>query len=82
MKWMLVLLLAGCGAAPQAPQRVEVPVYVSCVKARPQRPIYEFEQLAPAASDGEIVLALARDWLLSRKYELDLEVVISGCKSI
>ncbi|QKY09494.1 hypothetical protein [Janthinobacterium lividum] len=82
MKWMLVLLLAGCGSAPLAPQRVEVPVFTPCVKSVPQRPVYEFEQLAPAASDGEIVLALARDWLLSRKYELDLEAVISGCDSI
>ena len=32
MKWMLVLVLAGCGSAPLAPQRVEVPVFTPCVK--------------------------------------------------
>ena len=79
MKWMLVLMLAGCGSAPRAPQRVEVPVFTLCVKSVPQRPAYEFAQLALAATDGEIVLALARDWPRGRKYEVELEAVITGC---
>ena len=81
MKWMLVLVLAGCGSAPPAPapQRVEVPVFTPCVKVVPQRPAYEFDQLAPAATDGEIILALARDWPRGRKYEVELEAVIMGC---
>jgi len=76
MKWMLVLVLAGCGSAPL---RVEVPVLTQCVKEVLQRPVYEFDQLAPAATDGEIVLALARDWPRGRKYEVELEAVIAGC---
>ena len=79
MKWMLVVLLAGCASVPPTPQLVEVPVFAPCVKAVPQRPVYEFGQLAPAASDGEIVLGLARDWLRGRKYELQLESIIKGC---
>ena len=79
MKWMLVLVLAGCGSAPLALQRVEVPVFTPCVKAVPQRPVYEFDKLAPMATDGEIVLALARDWPRGRKYEVELEAVIVGC---
>ena len=79
MKWMLALVLAGCGSAPLAPQRVEVPVFTPCVKVVPQRPAYEFDQLEPAAADGEIVLALARDLPRARKYEVELEAVIAGC---
>ena len=79
MKWMLVLVLAGCGSAPLAPQRVEVPVFTPCVKEVPQRPVYEFDKLVPAATDGEIVLALARDWTRGRKYEVELEAAIAGC---
>ena len=78
MKWMLVLLLAGCGNALQAPQRVEVPVFTPCLKTVPQRPAYEFDQLAPAATDGEIILALARDWQRGRKYEQLIEAALSG----
>ena len=79
MNWMLVLVLAGCGSAPLAPQRVEVPVFTSCVETMPKRPAYEFDQLTPAVTDGEIVLALARDWTRGRKYEVELEAVIVGC---
>lgn len=82
MKWMLVLVLAGCGSAPLAPQLVEIPVFTPCVKSMPQRPAYEFDQLTPAATDGEIVLALARDWPRGRKYEVELEAVIAGCLSV
>ena len=80
MKWMLVLALAGCGSAPQAPQRVEVPVFTSCVQTVPQRPTYEFDKLPSVATDGEIILALARDWPRGRKYEVELEVIIAGCR--
>lgn len=80
MKWILALLLVGCASAPQMPQRVEVPVFVPCVKTVPQRPVYEFDQLAPAASDGEIVLALARDWPRGRTYEATLQAIIEGCQ--
>ena len=80
MKWMLVLVLAGCGSAPLAPQRVEIPVFTPCVKSMPQRPAYEFDQLTPEATDGEIVLALARDWLRGRTYEAQLEAVVAGCR--
>ncbi|MGK5071163.1 hypothetical protein [Janthinobacterium sp. RT4P48] len=79
MKWMLVLVLVGCGSAPPAPQHVDVPVFTPCVKTMSQRPAYEFDQLTPAATDGEIVLALARDWTRGRKYEMELEAVIAGC---
>ena len=79
LQLILVMLLAGCASAPLAPQRVEVPVFTPCVKVVPQRPAYEFGQLAPAATDGEIVLALARDWLRWRPYEAQLEAVITGC---
>ena len=74
-----VVLLAGCGSAPLAPQRVEVPVFTPCVKVVPPRPAYEFDQLAPAATDGEMVVALARDWPRGRKYEVELEAAIAGC---
>lgn len=79
MKWMLALMLAGCGSAPVALQRVEVPVLTPCVTTVPKRPAYEFDQLTPEARDGEIVLALARDWPRGRKYEVELEAVIAGC---
>lgn len=74
------VLLAGCTSAPPAPVRVEVPVMVPCIGAVPLRPNYEFDKLLATATDGEIVLALARDWPRGRKYEGELEAVIIGCQ--
>lgn len=76
----LAALLAGCASAPPAPQIVQVPVYAPCVTTPPQRPAYEFDKLAPTATDGEIVLALVRDWPRGRTYEAKLEAAIEGCR--
>ena len=74
------VLLAGCASAPPAPVRVEIPVFTPCVKVVPQRPIYEFDKLPATATDGEIILALARDWPQGREYEKVLGAVIEGCR--
>lgn len=76
----VLLALAGCASAPPASIRVEVPVMVPCIGEVPARPAYEFDKLPAAATDGEIILALARDWLLGRRYEGDLEAAIAGCR--
>ena len=76
----LAAMLVGCASAPPPPVRVEVPVMVPCVITTPQRPAYEFDTLPSTAADGEIVLALARDWVRSRPYEIALEAVVSGCR--
>ena len=75
----LVLLLAGCASSPPAPVRVEIPVFTPCVKVVPQRPAYEFDKLPSTATDGEIVFALARDWVRARSYEASLEGTLIGC---
>lgn len=83
MRWiLLVLVLAGCASAPPTIQRVEIPVYTPCVKVVPERPTFEFDNLPADASDGAKVLALARDWARGRKYEGELEAIVSGCGPI
>lgn len=73
------MLLVWCSGAPPATQEDKVLVLVPCVGAVPVRPDCEFAKLTPAATDGEKVLALARDWPRTRKYEGELEAVIEGC---
>jgi len=73
-------LLAGCTTAPPpATQIVEVPIYTPCVKAMPPAPAFRFDKLSLDAPPGEKVLAQASDWLLGRKYELQLEALLAGC---
>lgn len=77
------VLLASCSSMPApATRRVDVPVAVSCVKASgvPKRPEYDVEKLVPSSSDGDKVLAFARDWPVGRKYEDLLEAAIAGCR--
>jgi hypothetical protein len=74
---LICLLLAGCATKP-ATVEVKVPVYVPCAKPVP-RPTFEFPALPDGASDGEKVLAMARDTLLHFKYEAQLEAVLAGC---
>lgn len=73
-----LMLLAGC-ATPPPVQQVKVPVYVPCVSAAPVRPLFAASSLASDASDGEKVLAIARDLPLHLKYEGELEALLFGC---
>ncbi|OEZ81006.1 hypothetical protein JAB6_40410 [Janthinobacterium sp. HH104] len=78
-KIILSVLLVGCASAPPAPVLIEVPVMVPCLGEVPPRPAYEFDKLPSTATDGEIVLALARDWPRQTKYSGQLEALLSGC---
>lgn len=76
----LFAVLTGCAGSSPAPQIVKVPVYTSCVTTAPARPQYEFSSLTQAATNGDKILALARDWPRGRAYELELEALVEGCK--
>jgi hypothetical protein len=76
----MAVLMTGCAISPPALLRVETPVSTPCVKLAPLRPEYEFDRLPRTVPDGEIVLALARDWARGRKYEVALEAVVAGCQ--
>lgn len=76
---LVLLLLPGCGTAPPVPCRVNIPVYTPCLKAVPARPAFESLALPGDASNGEKVLALARDTVQHFKYEGELEAALAGC---
>lgn len=82
LAFLFVLTCAGCTSTPARPTiEVRIPVITTCVRDVPARPAYEFEKLTIAASDGEKVIALARDYPRSQKYEGELVAVIEGCRS-
>jgi hypothetical protein len=82
----IVAMLAGCGTLPDAQPKTEVVTAKVAVKAvcikepAPVRPVYETETLPDNATDGHKVVALVRDWLRSRDYEVALEVALEGCR--
>lgn len=75
------LVLAGCASTAPVITEVKVPVSVPCIKPEqvPQRPDYETPKLDDTTSDGNKVLALARDWARSRGYESKLEAIAGEC---
>ncbi|CUI05279.1 hypothetical protein [Massilia antarctica] len=73
------LPLAGCGTGTQAIRTVRVPVRSPCIGALPARPLFATQTLMPDASDGEKVLAIARDLPLHLKYEGVLEAALAAC---
>jgi hypothetical protein len=76
---VFLLGLGGCATAPVT-QKVDVPVYVDCVKEVPTRPDYLTTHLTAQSTDGEKLVALAKDWAYSRIYEASLEAVVEGCR--
>ncbi|CUI07890.1 hypothetical protein [Massilia antarctica] len=76
---LVVLLLAACAGPAPVVQEAKIPVYRACVAGTPERPTFAVRGLVPDASDGEKVLALARDLPLHLKYEAQLEATIAGC---
>lgn len=76
---ILIMVAPGCGTALPAAQVVNVPVFTPCVKSVPARPAFAALALPAGASDGEKVLALARDTIEHFKYEGLLEAAIAGC---
>ncbi|UOD30691.1 hypothetical protein INH39_02795 [Massilia violaceinigra] len=84
MKYLLLaplLLMGACAGTPPVVQEAKVPVYMPCVKSTLARPAFAVSALTPDASDGEKILAIARDVPVHLKYEAALEAIIAGCSS-
>lgn len=76
---LLLVPLVGCSTARPAIQTVRVPVRTPCIGALPPRPLFATQTLMPGASDGEKVLAIARDLPVHLKYESALEAALAAC---
>lgn len=80
MKWLLLLLLAGCAAPPAV--EVKVPVHVPCIDAAkvPVRPVNKFGQ-GEYPGDAEAVKLALLDALAWESYALEVEVQLAGCSA-
>lgn len=82
MRWLLILLLAGCQAAPvtiDRPVRVEEPVPVACLSSVPPRPATTDDQALHLLDDYRLVLTIWRDLLVLRGYVAALEALLAPC---
>lgn len=78
---LAVTLLTGCASTFEPPQPpTEVPVAVSCVDERPERPQLRSEAEILAMDDYRAVLALRAERLKAELYIGKLEDVVTACQ--
>jgi len=79
VRYLAVLLLAGCASLPDAPTVVKVPVSVPCLSELPARPALVTDAELLQMPDAAFVLALAADRLERGKYMAVTEALLAGC---
>jgi hypothetical protein len=83
VKWaLLALLLTGCATTTQMPERVEVPVGVSCLPKSgiPAKPDTYSDAQLQAMDDYKIVLALRQNATRLADYAAQLEALLVACR--
>ena len=78
---VLVIILAGCAVSgpPRVPEKVLVPVPVSCLEAPIKRPVFSSDAELKAMDSYHAMIALWLDRRLRGIYELQLEAAMAGC---
>ncbi|MGH9697977.1 MAG: hypothetical protein ACRD52_00790 [Candidatus Acidiferrales bacterium] len=84
MKWLLLLLLAGCASVPEPVIKtveVKVAVPVSCLPAKlPERPVIQPNAALLAMGDADLVLELAAERTELIGYAAQIEAVLTACR--
>ena len=81
MKYLAILLvLAGCSSLPKVPEKVLVPVSVSCIKQMPTKPQFATNDYLKSLSNPDYVIEITGQYILQQGYINELEAVLSGCK--
>lgn len=79
MKYLWIILLAGCSSGPVVPETVRVPVPVPCIERVPAKPQITPDATLLALPDYSAVLSLWRDRIILRDYSVELEAAVAGC---
>lgn len=80
MKYLLVLVLAGCTTLPKVPEKVLVPIAVSCIKDAPIKPDFITRNSLKQLSASDYVISITSEYLKQSSYIGELEATIQGCK--
>lgn len=79
MRYILILLLAGCSSIPNAPTVTLVPQPIPCIEKLPEKPAFLPDTVLAGFSDYQLVLALRSEQLQYRAYVGILESVMLAC---
>ena len=79
IRFLGLLVLAGCQTPADRLVRVEVPVPVPCLSSLPARPETTDDQALKAMDDYNAVLTMRRDTLVLRAHVDVLESLLAPC---
>jgi uncharacterized lipoprotein YajG len=75
-----ILMLAGCSTAPKLPERVLVPVAVSCVKDAPAVPTLRSEAEILAMDEYQSTIVVWVERLILRAYSEKADALLQACR--
>lgn len=80
MKYLLVLLLTACSSLPKVPEKVNIPIPVSCVKKDADKPQFKTHEELKQLDNPNFVLTITSELLKYENYTSELEVIVNHCK--
>jgi len=83
MRWLPVLLLAGCASQtplPTTPKQVEIPVPVPCKVPQIEKPSFAVDGLPIGSDIWDQMSALRAERKQRQGYELKLEAAVKSCQ--
>jgi hypothetical protein len=80
MRYLLVLLLAGCSSMPKIPDTVYIPVTKSCIKVQPTKPEFISHEVLKTLADDKLIKQVGLELFKYENYTLELEALLKACK--
>lgn len=80
MKYLFVLLLAGCSSLPKVPDKIYLPVTQSCISQQADKPDFTSHEQLKQLSVSDYVLQVTAELLKYESYTLELEALLKSCK--
>lgn len=74
------MILASCTTLPKVPEKVLVPIAVSCIKEVPIKPDFITRDSLKQLSASDYVISITSEYLKQGNYIGELEATLQGCK--
>jgi hypothetical protein len=79
MRYLAVLLLAGCSSLPHVPKKVLVPVSTPCISKLPDTPLFKTHEELKALNNADYVTQVTIELLEHEKYQQVMEALLKAC---
>jgi len=80
MRYLLVLLLAGCSSMPKVPDTVYIPVTKSCISQQSVKPDFVSHEVLRSLADDKLIKQAGLELFKYEAYTAELEAILKGCR--